>query len=149
VSRFRLCASLAVVAAIATQLSATRYLPLAERLRWETWDWDELVFFGAIGGALLGNLCWVAVKLSERVTRATLVCVIANVLVWIAFLVFNPPLPESEFAEITARRAGQSRDGLDLDLIDHAPIVIAGRWSGTFGAVNNADLALSFFAGRR
>ena len=143
-TRFLLCASLAVIGAIVTQLSATRYLPLAERLHWESWD--ELVLFGAIGGALLGNLCWVTLKPSERVTRATLFFVIANVLVWVAFLVFNPPLTDSEFAEITAGRAQQdSQNGFDI--VDHAPIVVAERWSGTFGAVNDADRALSFFAG--
>lgn len=141
-TRFRLCASLAVAGAVVTQLLSTRYLPFADRLLWE--NWDTLALAGAIGGALLGNLCWVASKISERVTRATLLCVIANVLVWMAFLLFNPPLSESEFAEITARRAGQSQDGFDL--IDHAPIVVAGRWSGTYGAVNNADRALSFVA---
>ena len=130
--------------AIATQLSATRYLPLAERLRWESWD--ELVLLGVIGGALLGNLWWVALKLPERLTRAAFVCVLANVLVWIAFLAFNPPLTQSEFAEIMARRAGQdSKDGLDI--IDDAPLVVAGRWKGTFSAVNAADYALSLFAG--
>ena len=49
VTRFLLCASLAVIGAIATQLSATRYLPLVDRLQWESWD--ELVLLGAIGGA--------------------------------------------------------------------------------------------------
>ena len=143
-TRFLLCASLAVIAAIATQLSATRYLPLAERLLWG--NWDELVLPGAIGGTLLGNLCWVTLKPSERITRATFVCVAANVLVWISFLVFNPPRPASEFAEISARRAGQdSRDG-GIDIIDDAPIIVAGRWKGTFGAVNSADYALSIFA---
>jgi hypothetical protein len=74
------------------------------------------------------------------------VLVVANVLVWISFLVFNPQRPESEFAEITARRAGQgSQDGLDI--IDDAPIIVAGRWSGTFGAVNAADYALHLSAG--
>lgn len=85
-------------------------------------------------------------KISERVTRTTFLCVVANVLVWISFLVFNPPLTESEFSEITARRAGQdSQNGLDL--IDHEPLVVDGRWSGTYGAVNNADRALSLFSG--
>jgi hypothetical protein len=144
VNRLRLCASLALAGAVATQLLATRYLPVPERLLRESWD--ELALFGAIGGALQGNLCWVAMKPSERVTRAALLCILANVLVWTLFLLFNPPLPESEFAEITARRAGQdSRNSLDI--VDDAPIVVAGRWNGTFGAVNNADYALGFFAG--
>jgi hypothetical protein len=146
VTRFLLCASLAVIGAIATQLSATRYLPLAERLRWESWD--ELVLLGVIGGALLGNLWWVALKLPERLTRATLLCVVANVLVWISFLIFTPPLTASEFAEISAHRAGQdSRNGFDVDIVHDVPIVVAGRWSGTWGAVNAADYALHLFAG--
>jgi len=144
VTRFRICAALAVIGAIATQLSATRYLPLAERLGWESWD--ELVLFGAIGGALLGNLCWVAMKPFERVTRATLLCVLAHVLVWISFLVFNPPLKESEFVDINARRTGQDAQ-VGLDVVDDAPIVVAGRLSGTFGAVNTADYALHLAAG--
>ena len=142
-TRFLPCASLAVIGAIATQLSATRYLPVAERLRWESWD--ELVLVGAIGGALIGNLCWVAMKLPERVTRATLLCVVANVLVWISFL-FTPPLTASEFVEIVAHRAGQdSQDGFDI--VHDVPIVVAGRWFGTWGAVNAADYALHVFAG--
>jgi hypothetical protein len=75
-----------------------------------------------------------------------LLCVLANVLVWTSFLVFNPPLTDSEFAEITAGRARQDSPS-GLDIVDHAPIVVAERWSGTFGAVNDADRALSFFAG--
>jgi hypothetical protein len=102
--------------------------------------------FGAIGGALLGNLCWLALKLPERLTRATLLCVVANVLVWISFLAFAPPLTVSEFAEISAHRAGQdSRNGFDI--VHDVPIVVAGRWSGTWGAVNAADYALHVFAG--
>jgi hypothetical protein len=135
---------LAVIGAIGTQLLATRYLPLADRFVWDSWD--DLVPFGAVGGALLGNLCWVALKASERVTGATFVCVVANVLVWIAFLVFNPPLTASEFAEISAHRAGQdSRSGYDI--VTDVPIVVAGRWSGTWGALNAADYALHVFAG--
>jgi hypothetical protein len=34
-----------------------------------------------------------------------------------------------------------------LDIVDDAPIVVAGRWSGTFGAVNTADYALHLAAG--
>jgi hypothetical protein len=131
----------ALVGAVATQLLATRYLPFADRLLWE--NWDDLVPLGAVGGALLGHLCWVAQKPSERVTQAMQLCVIANVLVWVAFLVFNPPLTESEVADINARRGDQ--DGLDI--IDDAPIVVAGRWSGTWGAVNTADYALHAAAG--
>ncbi len=143
-TRFLFCASLAVVGGVSTQLLTTRYLPLAERFLWERWG--EFVPFGALGGALLGNLCWVALKASQRVTRAMFVCVVANVVVWLAFLVFNPPLTESEFAEITTQRAGQnSQNGLDI--VDDAPVVVAGRWSGTFGAVNGADYALHLFAG--
>lgn len=143
-----LCASLTLVGAVATQLLTTRFVPLpplAERIAWE--NWGSLVPFGAICGALLGNLCWVALKPSERVTRATLLCVVANVLVWIAFLLFNPPLPESEFVEIAANRARADQSGDSLDLITDQPIVVAGRWSGTYGSVNTADRALGFFAG--
>jgi hypothetical protein len=144
VTRFLICASLAVIGAIATQLSATRYLPLAERLVWESWN--ELALFGAIGAALIGNLCLVAMKPLERVTRATLLCVLTHVLVWISFLVFNPPLTESEFVGINARRTAQDAQ-VGLDIVDDAPIVVAGRWSGTFGAVNAADYALHLAAG--
>jgi hypothetical protein len=115
-------------------------LPLAERLLWESWD--DRMPFGAIGGALLGNLCWVALKLPKRVTRATFLCVVANVLVWISFLIFTPPLTASEFAEISAHRAAQ-----DFDIVHDVPIVVAGRWSGTWGAVNAADYALHLIAG--
>jgi hypothetical protein len=136
VTRFLLCASLAVIGAIATQLSATRYLPLVDRLQWESWD--ELVLLGAIGGALLGNLYWVAMKPSERVTRAIVLCVLAHVLVWISFLIFNPPLTEAEFADIDASRKALSTDN-GFDLLTDQPFVVAGRWSGTYGAVNDAD----------
>ena len=145
-TRFRLCASLAVSGAIATQVFATRYLPLVGRLSWESWD--ERMLLGAIGGALIGNVCWVAMNLPERVTRAALLCAAANVLVWISFLIFAPPLTGSEFAEISSRRAGQdSQNGFDLDIVHDVPIVVAGRWSGTWGAVNTADYALHVFAG--
>jgi hypothetical protein len=148
VTRFLLCLSLALVAAIATQLLATRYVPLAERLLWE--NWGDLIVFGAICGALVGNLCWVALKVAERVTRATLVCVVANVLVWIAFLVFNPPLTKAEWAEMTRppeQDAHAAAQGAGLDIVDDAPLVVAGRWSGTFGSVSTSDYFLGLFAG--
>jgi hypothetical protein len=75
-----------------------------------------------------------------------IVCVLANVLVWMSFLLFNPPLPDSEFTRIAADRARHDAGSAEIDFVTDQPIVVAGRWHGTFGSVNRADFIFSFFA---
>ena len=143
-TRLVLCTSLALVGAILTQFLGHRYLPLSEVFLWE--NWDDFAIPGAIGGALLANLCWVAIEPSTRISRAMFVCVVANALAWTSFLLFNPPLPDSEFTRIAAERAGHDAGRETIQFITDQPIVVAGRWHGTYGSVNRADFVFSWFA---
>jgi hypothetical protein len=127
-----------------TQLLTYRFLPLSEILRWH--NWDSLSIAGAVAGTLLGHLLWVLAKPSERVSRATVISVSANILAWISFLIFSPPLPTSEFERIAAERAQRDAISGGMDLTTDQPIVVAGRWYGTFGTMNFADGLLSVFA---
>jgi hypothetical protein len=144
VTRLLLCTSLALVGAVLTQFLGHRYLPLSEVFLWE--NWDDLGFAGAIGGALMANLCWVALEPSQRISRAMLVCVAANALAWTSFLLFNPPLPDAEFTRIAAERARHDAGSERLQFATDQPIVVAGRWHGTYGSVNRADFVFGFFA---
>jgi hypothetical protein len=113
---------------------------------WQSlWDWPSLWIFGAIAGAVLGHLAWTFLRPRRRLSRVAAVGVLANSAVWVSFLIFSAPLATSEFARIDAERT--QRDTLSgMDLMTDQPIVVAGRWHATFGAINRADLLLSLFA---
>jgi hypothetical protein len=138
-----LVVGMGIAGVVLTQFMTYRTLPLAEVFRWENWQsaWIE----GATAGALLGHLVWVIAKPRQRVSRAVAVCTIANVIVWLSFLAITPELPASEFRRIDAERAKRDADS-GLDLITDQPIVVAGRWHGTFGAFTAADRLLTLFA---
>lgn len=136
---------------VATQLLIFRYprYALSDVFSWAYWDsesWDSLRREGAVAGALSGHLLWVLLKPRQRVSRAMTVCMGANLVAWLSFLVVTPPLAPSEFLRIDAERARLDTTPGGLDLITDVSIVVAGRWHGTFFAVNSADRLLSLFA---
>jgi hypothetical protein len=128
-----------------TQYLTYRDFPVAEMFRWESWQSPWIA--GATAGAIVGHFVWVISKPRQRASRAAAICALANVLVWMSFLAFSPPLDDEEFGRIeTERRERDARPG-HLEWITDQPIVVAARWHGTFGAVNFADWLLSLFAG--
>jgi hypothetical protein len=102
--------------------------------------WSEFVA-GAIAGALLTHVGRLAC-IRHLTSRTGDVAVLANAIIWIAFLIATPALDRSELARIDHEREMKS----GFDFIHDAPIVVAARWHGTFGAVNTADMQLSFAA---
>ncbi len=136
---------LAVIGAVSTQLLTCRFLPLAEVFRWGNWQ-SFWIVVGATAGALSGHLVWVLAKPRHRMSRAAAVCALANMVAWLSFLVFTPPLPNAEFGRIAAERVQRDAGTGGLDIIKDKPTIVAGRWHGTFGAVNFADWLLTLFA---
>ena len=64
-----------------------------------------------------------------------------------SFLTVTPPLDEAEFNRIDGERVQRDANQGGLEWVTDRPIVVAGRWHGTFGAVYSADWLLSLFAG--
>jgi hypothetical protein len=135
---------LGLVGTCATQLVRYRFLPLAKVLRWEAWD--SLSIAGIVAGMLGGHVLWMLAEPLRRVSRATAICVVANAMVWASFLIFSSPLATAEFQRIAEERARRDADPGGMDLTTDRPIVVAGRWHGTFGALNFPDRLLSLFA---
>jgi len=135
---------LAILGAAMTQLLTNRFVPVAEIFHWENWQssWIE----GATAGALFGHFLWVIAKPRERASRSATSCTLANTLVWLSFLTFSPPLDTAEFTRIERERVQRDADLGGFDLTTDQPIVVAGRWHGTFGAMNFADWLLTLFA---
>jgi hypothetical protein len=126
--------------AVATRVLIGRIWPL------DIVEWDfsaTLMAHGAVAAVLVGRLAWALMKPSLRLSRASVLCVCANTLVWTWFLL-SPAVPESEFARIAAERAGRNVSGMEL--VEDAPTILAGRWHGVYGAVNAADRWLTLFA---
>jgi hypothetical protein len=142
--RWTLVLGFAMLGAAITQLLTHRFLPVVEVFRWENWQSPWIA--GATGGALIGHLLWVIAKPQRRISRAAVVCTLANVLVWLLFLTVTPPLDSAEFSRVERERVQRDADRGGIDLITDQPIVVAARWHGTFGAVNFADWLLSLFA---
>jgi len=136
---------LAVIGAVSTGLLTCRFLPLAEVYRWGNCQ-SLWIVVGATAGALWGHLVWVLAKPRHRVSRAAAACTLANMVAWLSFLVFTPPLPSAEFGRIAAERVQRDAGAGGLDIIHDKPTIVAGRWHGTFGAVNFADWLLTLFA---
>jgi hypothetical protein len=128
----------AVVGGLAACLLIYREVSLVDVAR--LLPWSEVVA-GGIAGALLSHVGRLASK-RRLVSRAGRLAVLANAIVWTAFLIVTPSLDPSEFARIDADRETKS----GFDFIHDAPTVVAARWHGTYGAVNAADMLLSFAA---
>jgi len=141
--RLTFLVGLGLLGACTAQLLRYRFLPLSEVLRWDTWD---VSIGGAIAGTLIGHLLWVIAKPRQRASRGAVLCVVANITVWISFLIFSPPVPTSEFQRIAAERAQRDAVSGGMDLTSDLPIVVAGRWHGTFFPENRVDSLLWFFA---
>jgi hypothetical protein len=112
------------------------------QVQWEIW-W---MIAGALAGALTGHFLWVLVDPRRRLSRAATVLILLNTIIWISYLIVTPPLAMSEFEQIEAERTLRDAGTGGLDFVTHAPTVVAGRWHGTFGAVNVADSWLTLFA---
>jgi hypothetical protein len=111
------------------------------------WQPSSGVFVeGAIGGALIGHLFWVLTRPRRRLSRAAAVCALLNVLVWCSYIIVTPPLPAPEFERIAAQRAEVDAGRTAGSFVTDTPIIVAGRWSGTFGSVNFADKLLGVVA---
>lgn len=122
-----------------------RVLSMAEMLR--PAEWQISWFAGATGGALIGHLLWVMAQPRQRISRAATACALVNALVWLSFVTVTPPLDGVEFGRVENERVQRDPDPGRLDLVTDRPIVVAGRWHGTFGAMNLADWLLSLLAG--
>lgn len=131
-------------ALLGTVLTQLRFTPLTEVFLWD--NWNNLSLAGTTAGGLLGHLAWAMARPRARTTRAALVCTLANVLVWLSFLTFTPPLDDGEFRRVEIERLQRDANPGHLDLVSDQPIVVAGRWHGTFGAVNFADWLLTLVA---
>ena len=112
--------------------------------RWGNWQ-SFWVVVGATAGALSG------ISSGPRKTSTPRVACgrgmyLANMVAWLSFLVFTPPLPNAEFERIAAERAQRDAGAGGLDIIHDKPTVVASRWHGTFGAVNVSDWLLTLFA---
>jgi hypothetical protein len=143
--RWALVLAFGIAGAVIMQYLTYRDFPVAEVFRWENWQSSWIA--GATAGAIVGHVVWVISKARQRVSRAAVICALANVFVWMSFLAFSPPLDDEEFGRIeTERRERDARPG-HLEWTTDQPIVVAARWHGTFGAVNFADWLLSLFAG--
>src|SRR5262245_5112965 len=94
-AHLKLVVGLGLCGAVTTQFVASRFLPLSEVLRWD--NWNNLSIAGSVAGVLVGHLVWVTAKPSQRVSRATVMCVAANLVAWILFLAFASPVTNSEF----------------------------------------------------
>lgn len=142
ISHRPLLAASAFSGAVMTHFLLFRELPFPAAFEWDTFDgcW---VTVGAIAGAVLGHLGWVAVNPRQRISRAAAVCALVNLAVWAAFVAFTPPVEDSEFAQVAAQREPLHADSGQLEIIHDAPTIVAGRWHGTFGAVNFPDRLLS------
>ena len=131
--------------AAATQWLFYRFLPLSEVFRWS--DLDLLWLLpGAIAGALSAHFVAVIAQPRRRGSRGAVVCAAANTAVWLAFL-STATLSQSEFQQIAARRVEIDSARGGMNFITDQPIVVAARWSGTFGAVNVPDRLLNLSAG--
>jgi hypothetical protein len=128
-----------------TQYLTYRFLPVGEIFQWENWGIASIA--GATAGAIAGHLVWVISKPRQRFSRAAAICALANVLVWMSFLAFSPPVDDVEFGRVEAERRQRDADSGPLGLTKDLPIIVAARWHGTYGPVNFADRLLSFFAG--
>jgi hypothetical protein len=113
-----------------------RFLPVSEAFRWENWA-SPWIVAGALAGAIIGHALWVVAKPRQRASRAAAVCVLANVLVWLSFLTFTPPLDNAEFSRVDKERVQRDAEPGRLDFVTDQPTVVAARWHGTFGAVNS------------
>ena len=109
--------------------------------------WQSPWIAGTVAGAIAGYFLWVIAKPRQRTSRAAVVCVLANVLVWLSFLAVTPPLDDAHFSRVERARAQSDMDSDGLDIVEDGPIVVAARWHGTFGGVNFADWLLGVFAG--
>jgi hypothetical protein len=99
----------------------------------------SLVVESAIAVALVGHLAWSCWRPSTRIGRVARWLMAAQTAAWIAFLIVTPPVPDEVFAEIDARRRSPSGH---IEIVHDAPTIVAGRYSGTFGSVNEADRAM-------
>lgn len=102
-------------------------------------SWDMWLVTGAAAGALFGVLLWTLLAPRSRVRRATAILVATNCLAWLSYLVFTPPMPDSEFDAIVRQLEG-------LDIIHDGPSVLAGREAG-FWPVNPSHRFLQVMAG--
>jgi hypothetical protein len=107
--------------------------------------YPSLVVESAIAFALVARLAWSCWQPSRRIGRLSRWLMAAHAAAWIAFLVVSPPVPDEVLAAIDASRRAPF-DG-SVDLVHDAPTIVAGRYSGTFGAMNGADRVMILFTG--
>jgi hypothetical protein len=143
-SHWLLVLAFAISGAGVTQYLAYRFLAVAEMFQWENWQSPWIA--GATAGAILGHFIWVISKPRQRASRAAAICALANVLAWVSFLTFTPPVDDAEFGRVETERRQRDAAPGRLEWTTDQPIVVAARWHGTFGAVNFADWLLSLFA---
>jgi hypothetical protein len=95
-------------------------------------SWDMWLVTGAAAGALFGVLLWTLLAPRSRVRRATAILVATNCLAWLSYLVFTPPMPDSEFDAIIRQRAADDARWQEggVDIIHDGPSVLAARESG-------------------
>ena len=107
----------------------------------------SLLVESAMASALVAHLAWSCWRPSKRIGRLSRWLMAAHTAAWIAFLVVSPPVPEKVFAEIDARRRAPTGSMGGIELWFDVPTIVAGRYSGTFGPMNEADRAMILFAG--
>ena len=144
ISHRSLLAASALTGAVLTHFLLLRTLPISEAFAWDNVD-RGWVLVGAISGVVLGHLGWVAANPLRRLSRAAAFCALANVAVWVAFIALTPPVEDSEFQRIAAERRQLDAGSGPITFVTDVPTILAGRWHGTFGAVNFPDRLLSLF----
>ena len=144
ISHRSLLAASALSGAVLTHFLLVRTLPIAAAFDFGSLD-GYWVTVGAIAGVVLGHAGWVAVHPRQRLSRPAALCALANLAAWGTFVAFTPPVEDSEFERIAAARARLEAEPMSIQIVHDAPTIVAGRWHGTFGAVNFPDRLLSLF----
>jgi hypothetical protein len=110
-------------------------------LWWVARDWPGWVRDGSLSGALLGYLVWLLRAPSRRTSRTASALLAINGAAWAAFLLFAPPLTAQEWSGVVQRRAVRDTS-TGLELISHAPVIVAGRWHSAYPGVSDKMLAI-------
>jgi hypothetical protein len=137
--------ALAALGVLFHQIFPNQFRSSIEELRQHNWE-IAWTISGGLTGALTGHLVWVLLDPRRRLSRAGKYLTTANIVVWLSYVIVTPPLGASEFRQIEVERVTPKSGASGLDNIFHWPIVVAGRWHGTYGPMNFADGLLSVFA---
>ena len=78
--------------------------------------------------------------------RPAAIVLVANALIWVAFLLLTPPLTQSEFDAIKVERNRRDADP-GFELITHEPVIVAARRLDTYAPDTVPERLLQIAAG--